>query len=99
MGTGDTQTHRGDMGHIEHRYETRKDRRDMGTNTHGDKGHTNTQGRHGTHIGHTERHETHIEQGHTDMRHAIPETFTRQTLRDKKSHIRWVLPKIALSKT
>ena len=49
MGTGDTQTHRGDMGHIEHRYETRKDRRDMGTihmgtrdtQTHrGDMGHT-----------------------------------------------------------
>ena len=56
---------------------------------HGDRVDTNTQGRHGTHIGHTERHETHIEQGHTDMRHAIPETFTRQTLRDKKSHVGW----------
>ena len=47
---------------------TGKDRGDMGT---GD-----TQGGHGTHIGHTERHEMHIEQGHTDMRHANPETFT-----------------------
>ena len=66
------------------------------TGRHGDRRHT---GGDMGHIGHTERHETHIEQGHTDMRHAIPETFTRQTLRDKKSHVRWVLPKIALTKT
>ena len=66
---------------------------------HGDRGHTDTQRGQGTHIGYIERHETHIEQGHTDIRDAIPETFTRKTLRDKKSHVRWVLPKIALSKT
>ena len=42
------------------------------TGGHGDRGHTNTQGEHGTHIGYTEGPGTHIEHGHTDMRHANP---------------------------